>query len=112
MAARLASSQKLNLTFTDALIERIVARCTEVETGARAIDHIIRKTILPMIATEILHRMSIDAPLQDIALDVGPGGDFVIAGSENPSTRPPERPPLRTSAGSALLDPIEIANET
>lgn len=84
VAARLAASQKLNLTFSDALVERIVARCTEVETGARAIDHIIRKTILPMIATEILHRMSVDAPLQDIALDVGPSGDFVIAGGENP----------------------------
>jgi len=50
--------------------EQIVARCTEVETGARNIDHIVNKTLLPQIATEILMRDDSSEPSMS-AVDVG-----------------------------------------
>ncbi|MDQ0509461.1 type VI secretion system ATPase TssH [Ancylobacter amanitiformis] len=54
---RLRDSQKMAFVYSDAVVEQIVARCTDVETGARNIDHIVNKTLLPDIATEILQGM-------------------------------------------------------
>ena len=36
----------------------IADRCTEVETGARNVDHIITGSLMPKLANEILSRMS------------------------------------------------------
>ncbi len=54
---RLLENQKMRLEYSNAVVEAISARCTEVETGARNIDHIVNRTILPELATEILTRM-------------------------------------------------------
>jgi type VI secretion system protein VasG len=40
------------------MIDVITRRCTEVETGARNIDHIITQTLLPMLSTALLERMA------------------------------------------------------
>ena len=77
VAKRIAGNQKIAVDFSDAVAEQIVARCTEVETGARNIDHIVNKTLLPEIATEILARMNADEPLDRLSIDVGPDGAFV-----------------------------------
>ena len=54
---RLLESQRMKFDFNPAVVELISQRCTEVESGARNIDHIINGTLLPMISTEILERM-------------------------------------------------------
>ncbi len=81
---RLKGSHKMGFSYTDAVIDQIVSRCTEVETGARNIDHIINRTLLPEIATEILSRMGEDVAFESLALDIGPDGrfayDIAIAG--------------------------------
>lgn len=70
---RLAESHKMKLLYGDDVTSQIAARCTEVETGARNIDHIIQGTLLPRISTEILERMSL-GPLPD-TLTIGISGD-------------------------------------
>ena len=40
------------------MVAAIAERCTEVETGARNVDHIINGTLLPRISTELLQKMS------------------------------------------------------
>ena len=47
----------------------VAERCTEVETGARNVDHILSGTLLPRISTEILRQMSV-GPLPD-QLEIG-----------------------------------------
>lgn len=54
---RLRENQKMAFSYSDAVVEAIAARCTEVETGARNIDHIVNRTILPALATELLSNM-------------------------------------------------------
>jgi type VI secretion system protein VasG len=54
---RLLESQRMKFDYDPAVVELISQRCTEVESGARNIDHIINGTLLPMISTEILERM-------------------------------------------------------
>ena len=78
LVRQLRESQKIDLSYTDAVANLIAARCTEVETGARNIDHIINRTLRPAIATEILNRMTDEADIDHMAIDVGPDSDFVI----------------------------------
>ncbi|CAN1522984.1 clpA ATP-binding subunits of Clp protease and DnaK/DnaJ chaperones [Rhabdaerophilaceae bacterium] len=73
---RLASSQKMKFSYTDAVVDQITARCTEVETGARNIDHIVNRTLLPEIATEILTRMSESEQPTRLKVDIAEDGRF------------------------------------
>jgi type VI secretion system protein VasG len=77
VGARLKASQKMSFSYTNAVVDQITARCTEVETGARNIDHIVNRTLLPEIATEILARMSADNQPTKLAVDIGEDGSFV-----------------------------------
>ena len=44
-------------TYSEELIASIVGRCTEVESGARNVDHILTGTLLPEVSKEMLSRM-------------------------------------------------------
>jgi type VI secretion system protein VasG len=79
---RLQENQKIVFSYSDAVAEQIVARCTEVETGARNIDHIVNKTLLPQIATEILTRMNSSEPTSRLFVDVGSDGAFTYRFSD------------------------------
>lgn len=57
LAGRLRERNKMELSYSSEVVKRIADRCQEVETGARTIDHIMRGTILPQLAAEILSRM-------------------------------------------------------
>jgi type VI secretion system protein VasG len=58
VANRLRDSHKMALDIDPRMVEVIASRCTEVETGARNIDHIITQTLLPMLSTALLERMA------------------------------------------------------
>ena len=73
---RMAANQKITLTVSDEVIEAIAQRCTEVETGARNVDYIINRTVLPQIATDILHNMAEEKDVDALHLGVGEGGQF------------------------------------
>ena len=51
---RLEESHRVNLTYDQALVEEIAARCTEVESGARNVDNILTHTLLPRISRDLL----------------------------------------------------------
>ncbi|MFG1392039.1 type VI secretion system ATPase TssH [Xanthobacter agilis] len=74
---RLADSQKMAFGYADQVVEQIARRCTEVESGARNIDHIVSRTLLPEIATELLARMSQEQATDGVFVDVGADGRFV-----------------------------------
>ncbi len=79
LAERLAESNKVKLSYPAEVVEQIAARCTEVETGARNIDHIMRGTILPQISREILGRMSEGSLPAEIKLGLAEDGSFKIS---------------------------------
>ena len=75
---RLMESHKMYFVVDEKVIEAIAARCTEVETGARNIDHIMTGTLLPQISTEILKQMSEgDLPAQ-LNLGLDEKGNFTF----------------------------------
>ncbi|WP_156815232.1 type VI secretion system ATPase TssH [Amphritea japonica] len=76
---RLAASQKLMLHYSDSVVDAIAQRCTEVETGARNIDHILNGTLLPQIATQVLERMSDETRYTTLLLDMDDNGGFKLS---------------------------------
>lgn len=79
IVSRLADSQKLQMSYDEHVIDAIAKRCTEVETGARNIDHILNGTLLPMIATEVLEKMDEEAGYTTLQLALDEAGDFTLA---------------------------------
>ena len=78
LARRMGDTHKMKLEFTDAVVEQIAARCTEVETGARNIDYIMSGTIMPLMSQEILSRMSEGTIPAGARLDIGKDGAFNV----------------------------------
>lgn len=76
---RLRESQKMRFAYTDAVVEAITARCTDVDTGARNIDHIVNRTLLPEIATEIISRMGDEAAPDSLSVDIDADGNFTYS---------------------------------
>ncbi len=79
LARRMLETHKLRFCYSEGVVDQIAARCTEVETGARNIDHIMNGTILPQISREILSRMSEMAIPPELHLSIGEDGGFSIA---------------------------------
>ncbi len=76
---RLQANNGMMLRYSDRLVDTIVQRCTEVDTGARNIDHILAAHVLPQLAQTLLEKMS-DEPdsATEIRLDVAEDGSFSI----------------------------------
>jgi len=66
---RMEENHEIPLTYTDAVLELIAARCTELESGGRMIDAILTNTVLPQISRELLSRMSAGKPLRSVEID-------------------------------------------
>ena len=54
ITARLEQQYTTKVTYSEDLIELLLSRCTEVDSGARNIDNILNASVLPALATEIL----------------------------------------------------------
>jgi len=77
LVARMAENNRMKLTCSPGVVEQIAARCTEVETGARNIDHIMRGTILPQLSREILTRLGEESMPSEVFLEIQDGA-FLI----------------------------------
>lgn len=76
---RLAQSHQLELVYDDELVNYITARCTDVDSGARNVDHILNGTLLPQLASHILEQLSDENDFTQLNLGVSKDGDFEIS---------------------------------
>ena len=76
---RLMENHKITLNYTDALVDEVARRCTEVESGARNVDNILTNTLLPQVSRRILSGMAEGQKLSAIQVSVGPDSAFVYA---------------------------------
>jgi type VI secretion system protein VasG len=73
---RLLENHKIRLTYNDAFLNEVAARCTEVESGARNVDNILTNTLLPDISRKILGGMAAGESMSAIAVGIGDDGAF------------------------------------
>ena len=76
---RIAANHKAGFSWDNGLVEAVLARCTEVDSGARNVDHILNGTLLPEIAEVVLARMAEGEPVQRVRVTAGRKGDFKYA---------------------------------
>lgn len=76
---RIAAHHKADFSWNAGLVEAVLARCTEVDSGARNVDHILNGTLLPEIAAEVLGRMAEGEAVRQVRVTTGRKGDFRYA---------------------------------
>ncbi|WP_180095198.1 MULTISPECIES: type VI secretion system ATPase TssH [unclassified Acinetobacter] len=70
ITARIEKQYGTQTRYTDDLVELLLSRCTEVDSGARNVDNILNATVLPALATELLMAMSEQKIPSVIEIDV------------------------------------------
>ena len=71
LARRLWDSHKIAATFAPELVDQLAERCTEAETGARNVEHILRSSLMPVLSQRLLEAFA--AGQQPTSLHIGPG---------------------------------------
>ena len=66
---RVVSTHNVPFEYTDAVVELIVSRCQEIESGGRMIDAIVTNTMLPDISGEFLRRMMEGKAIKKVSID-------------------------------------------
>jgi type VI secretion system protein VasG len=72
------------MTYSKELVDAVAARCTEVESGARNVDHILSRTLLPEMAGEFLARMAAGEKIHSLNVTTGADGAFRYEFGEAP----------------------------
>ena len=82
LGQRLMSQHGITLDLRSDVADRIARRCTEVETGARNVDHILQSNLLPRVSTEILEKMAEGALPSRLGVAITENGEFELEFSE------------------------------
>jgi type VI secretion system protein VasG len=73
---RIAINHKAELVYDNKLVEAVLARCTEVDSGARNVDNILNGTLLPEVAETVLSRMAQGQTFEKIKVSAHKDGQF------------------------------------
>jgi type VI secretion system protein VasG len=73
---RIAVNHKADFAYDEALVEGVLARCTEVDSGARNVDNILNGTLLPEIAESVLAKMAEGTVISKIKVSANKEGKF------------------------------------
>jgi type VI secretion system protein VasG len=75
---RVEETHEVPFSYSDAVVDQIVERCQELESGGRMIDAIVTNTMLPDISAEFLRRMMEGERVTRVEI-AAEGGDFTYA---------------------------------
>lgn len=74
---RLRENHKAQFTYSDELVDAVAKRCTEVESGARNVDHILTRSLLPEMSQAFLTKMAAGEAISKVHVTVDDAGAFV-----------------------------------
>lgn len=76
LANRIQRNHNAQLHWEPAVADAIVTRCHEVDSGARNIDHIITQSLLPELASLVLHQLAAEQAFDTVKLRVDARSGF------------------------------------
>ncbi len=79
IATRMRDNHNAPFSYDDRLIDCIIGRCREVESGARNVDHILTRSLLPEISRELLSRMAGGMTISRVHVSINATGAFEYA---------------------------------
>ncbi|MCA9125896.1 MAG: type VI secretion system ATPase TssH [Planctomycetales bacterium] len=71
---RVTENYGARMEYTDKVVDTIASRCTEVDTGARNVDKILNKTLLPELSSEFLTSMADGVEFKSVLIDADENG--------------------------------------
>lgn len=77
VAHRVKQHYGADFSVDDAVLEHIVSRCQEAETGARNLEHIISASLLPALASECLHKLAEGCAIRQIHVGLSDRESFI-----------------------------------
>jgi type VI secretion system protein VasG len=75
---RLHENYQADFSFSDGIVQMIADRCKEVDTGARNIDHILTKSLLPTLSVELLGRLAQGQAIRKVVVQPTPDQHFAF----------------------------------
>ncbi|MBA1147260.1 type VI secretion system ATPase TssH [Ectothiorhodospiraceae bacterium WFHF3C12] len=78
IAARVEENHKVPFAYADAVVDLVLQRCTELESGGRMIDAILTNSLLPDLSREFLTRLMDHRTVERVHVDVA-DAEFVYA---------------------------------
>jgi type VI secretion system protein VasG len=75
---RLAEHYKADFSYSDELLNLIADRCKEVDTGARNIDHILTRSLLPELSAQLLGRLAQGESISNVRVVVAPDSSIAF----------------------------------
>jgi type VI secretion system protein VasG len=73
---RVQENYRAKFSYTPELVASVAERCKEVQTGARNVDHILTKGLLPGLAAEFLDRLAVGKPIREVRVSMDGAGAF------------------------------------
>ncbi|PWG63266.1 type VI secretion system ATPase TssH [Sediminicurvatus halobius] len=70
IAARVQDNHEVPFSYEEAVVDQVLARCTELESGGRMIDAILTNSLLPDLSREFLGRLIDHRPIRRVHVDV------------------------------------------
>jgi type VI secretion system protein VasG len=77
--ARVFESYRATFDWVPELVDMIAARCTESSSGARNVENILTRTLLPELSGEVLARMADGETIRSVHAGIKPDGLFFFA---------------------------------
>ncbi|MFH5926829.1 type VI secretion system ATPase TssH [Roseomonas xinghualingensis] len=74
--ARVQESYRARFDWDPALVETIATRCTESSSGARNVENILSRTLLPELSAEVLTRLAEGKQVSAVHVGLGADGGF------------------------------------
>ncbi|MEH3148770.1 MAG: type VI secretion system ATPase TssH [Methylobacterium frigidaeris] len=74
---RVAETHKAAFDYAPELVDTIAGRCTESASGARNVENILSRTLLPELSVRVLEHLASGEPIQRIHAGIGADGGFV-----------------------------------
>jgi len=75
-AKRVKDAYKAAFDYAPELVETIAARCKESSSGARNVENILSRSLLPELSAEVLSRLAAGENITKISVGMGPEGSF------------------------------------
>ncbi|MBC7859048.1 MAG: AAA family ATPase, partial [Burkholderiaceae bacterium] len=76
IGARIRANHQAEFSYDGALVDAVLARCTEVDSGARNVDHVLNGSLLPEIAEMLLVKMAEGVAITAIKVGANAKGRF------------------------------------
>ena len=78
LTRRLWASHRIAAEVAPVVLDTLARRCTEAETGARNVDHVLRGSLMPLLSRRLLEAFAAERPPAKVTIDLDAAGDWSL----------------------------------